>query len=99
MIKFNKSCLLLVCSMALFCVSALNAQNNSTPENPWTFISETPLAENTLLVRQIIPQKYKTVQLNLAQFKTQVESAPLRFSAAAELEEAIITLPMPDGSF
>ena len=96
--KINRPLLTLICYCLLSSVFVI-AQSNPVADNPWTFISEANIVTENEQERQIIPKKYKTVQLDLDGLKNQVGSAPLRFSPTGLQSETMITLPMPDGSF
>ncbi len=49
--------------------------------------------------RQIIPQAYKTMYLELADMQLILAQAPMWHTEAAEKKIVVLTLPMPDGSF
>lgn len=65
--------------------------------NPWTDIPETELNVNQA-DRQIIPQKYRTVDVDLTKMSSVLDQAPMEFTPAAG-NPVIMKLPMPDGSF
>ncbi len=67
--------------------------------NPWTFVSENEFQEKELSERQIVPGKYKTMKLDLAQLEPMLKKAPLWHTEAAAKKNTTLTLPMPDGSF
>ncbi len=81
--------------------TSLFAQTGSSPTNPWAITSETALKSNAekQQKRQIIPQQYQTLRLNVAQMKTLLAEAPLWHTEAAEKKAVYLTFPMPDGSF
>lgn len=71
--------------------------NTFSQKTIWTDVQESKLKQSS--TRQIIPQKYRTVQLDLPTLKTTLAAAPERFTpAAAKLAPVVIELPMPDGS-
>ncbi|MEY3368684.1 MAG: hypothetical protein RI973_1839, partial [Bacteroidota bacterium] len=80
--------------LALSFVSS--AQNQGKP-NPWSFIQEKSLLSKNL-ERQIVPQQYKTLSLNVPQLRTLLDEAPLWHTPEAADENVLLTLPMPDGS-
>jgi hypothetical protein len=47
--------------------------------------------------RYIIPQLYRTIQLDVAGMKNFLSEAPLEFSHAAISKLVVLYLPMPDG--
>ncbi len=49
--------------------------------------------------RTIIPKTYKTFRLNKDNLLAILSKAPMEFTAGAQTDEVILTLPMPDGSF
>jgi len=49
--------------------------------------------------RQIIPQKYRTVRLNLAALQAQLAQAPREGASAARNAPLLFSLPLPDGAF
>ncbi len=80
-------------SLALIC-HALFAQINQdlwfdTPESRFAKVDD---------VRHIVPEKYRSLTLDLEQLKALLDEAPMRFSAEAEAGQARLTIPMPDGS-
>ena len=48
--------------------------------------------------REIVPNKYKTVHLNIDRLKTVLSSAPLDTRVAVKNSSIIVNLPMPDGT-
>jgi subtilisin-like proprotein convertase family protein len=83
----------LLAGCMLFISLTLDAQNNF-----WKFADETNLKAKSQF-RQIIPEKYKTLRLNVSQMKALLKDAPLWQTAEAEKKSLTVTLPMPDGSF
>jgi hypothetical protein len=63
----------------------------------WQDIKETEIAARG--ERQIVPDKYRTLRLNVDGMRALLAAAPEEFSDAARSRELIVTLPMPDGSF
>lgn len=49
--------------------------------------------------RQIVPQKYRTLRLDVDALRKVLGSAPAEFSREARTQETILTLPLPDGGF
>ncbi len=88
--KLTMLALLLAASHSLF------SQTKST--NPWNFVPETTLA-NKSQHRQIVPKQYRTLNLSVPQMKSLLAQAPMWKTQAAETQEVIVTLPMPDGQF
>ena len=60
----------------------------------WTDISDDNL-RNSRSTRWIIPDKYRTIKLDVPQFARQLQRTPARNNA--ENNTLIITIPMPDG--
>ncbi|MCW3075727.1 MAG: hypothetical protein JWO32_336 [Bacteroidetes bacterium] len=61
-----------------------------------------PVNESNIKVsgkRQIIPQKYLTIQLSDSELKNKLFSAPLESNVKINESPCIITLPLPDGTF
>lgn len=75
------------------------AQPNQNKTNPWSAVSESfiPLAPNK--VRQIIPQSYETLSLDVPMIQNILAEAPVRNAAQAKNKEVELELPMPDGTF
>jgi hypothetical protein len=63
----------------------------------WRDIKESEIAQRG--ERQIVPDRYRTLTLNVDMMRAVLASAPEEFSDAARGRELIVTLPMPDGSF
>ncbi|HQI42196.1 MAG TPA: M12 family metallo-peptidase [Ignavibacteriaceae bacterium] len=68
------------------------AQNNY-----WSDINENQISVNS--ERYIIPDAYRTVSLNVSEFKSYLAFAPIEFNNRAMEGKYIISLPMPDGTF
>src|SRR5215204_4032265 len=49
--------------------------------------------------RSVIPKAFRTFSVNKDNLLTIINKAPMEFTAAAQNNEVILTLPMPDGSF
>ena len=83
--------------IAFFTAQLLFARNESNlNSNPWRPIAETSFAKKSM-ERTLVPKAYQTFKLNLPALQEVLQTAPLRFSAAADLENVIIRLPMPNG--
>lgn len=76
----------------------LFAQSKVIPPNPWTDISESTL-QNRQAERRIIPQSYRTLQLDVAAMRTLLAQTPLWMTDESRQTEIVMTLPMPDGTF
>ncbi len=87
--------------LLLFCLglisSSLLSQNNSNNIDHWFDANENMIAIPTNVERTIVPDKYRTVALDLDGLKTTLSNAPMEFTAAAKNNPLIINLPMPDG--
>lgn len=70
---------------------ALSVQSQSI----WTDISEHDI--NGVGERRIIPDQYRCYRLDQDLLLPLLATAPLRFSAAAETQNVILAVPMPDG--
>ena len=77
----------------IFSVSSAVAQNNF-----WKDVLESKISA-AARQRKIIPQHYRTVTLNTGKLTSFFKTIPAEFTEAAKKNKAIITLPMPDGSF
>ncbi|HFA51197.1 MAG TPA: T9SS type A sorting domain-containing protein [Bacteroidetes bacterium] len=67
--------------------------------NPWTLIPESALSDKSSSERPIVPDKYKTLQLNLDQVQALLRKAPLWQTEDAKTKNITLALPMPDGNF
>ena len=67
--------------------------------NPWTDISEPNIQLTPTTPRYIIPETYRVVALDLENFKTELQNAPLERTAEASNNPLIVSLPMPNGRF
>ncbi|MCC6462688.1 MAG: proprotein convertase P-domain-containing protein [Saprospiraceae bacterium] len=85
MLKKILSVLLLVSSASL------------SAQSLWSDFSETQLSAQPGSVRHIVPERYRSVQLDLSQLQPLLASAPERFSATAADEAVVLSLPLPDG--
>ncbi|MCX7878297.1 MAG: M12 family metallo-peptidase, partial [Ignavibacteria bacterium] len=81
---------ILICfSLILFTTCSYSFQNFWTEVNSSSVIAEGE--------RRIIPQVYRTYELNLEGLKNQLRNAPHERNVFARNSDFIITLPMPDG--
>ncbi len=62
----------------------------------WQSIENEP---TTFGLKQINPQKYKVLKLDVTSIKSFLSKTPLEFTAAAKSVSSVLELPMPDGSF
>ncbi len=76
---------------------ALQLSSQSNSANQWVVPNESMIPKTG--VRQIIPQKYRLVELNNQNFKAILFSAPSDKRTKIEQSNCIISLPLPDGSF
>ncbi|MCX6050439.1 MAG: M12 family metallo-peptidase, partial [Chloroflexi bacterium] len=49
--------------------------------------------------RLIIPDQYRTVSLKVDALQQRLQSTPLERSAAAQIQQVLLSLPLPDGTF
>ena len=64
----------------------------------WQATDESTLASSPG-ERWIVPNVYRTLTLDPSALRVVLDRAPLEFTAAAEANAVVMTLPMPDGSF
>jgi hypothetical protein len=62
----------------------------------WQNIDNEPTAFG---IKQINPQKYKVLKLDVASIKSFLNKIPLEFTVAAKSATTVLELPMPDGTF
>ncbi len=92
-LEYGMKKVLTTLSLAVIC-HLIFAQAN---QNPWLDTPESRFATQDD-VRQIVPEKYRSLTLDLEQLKATLDEAPMRFSPEAEAYQATLTIPMPDGS-
>ena len=63
----------------------------------WVDVKESSMA--VIGERQIVPKSYRAVRLNNAALMQVLAQAPMEFTDAARASRAVITLPMPNGTF
>ncbi len=87
-----------------FIVSAFDVRDTqaSTSGNPqstgiWVFVAEDTIGSSGQ--RQIIPQVYRTAQVNQEALRQLLGKAPLEFTQEAKDNQIELALPMPDGTF
>ena len=95
--QFLKKSTLVLFLFLLSGLSGLMAQTTGKAANPWNDFGEANLVIQHMN-RRIIPMVYRTVSLDFEGFKTTLDTAPMKFSAAAADKKIRITLPMPDGT-
>lgn len=79
-------------------VLCLLTQSSFSQENS-IWIDVTTSSINVSGDRQIIPQEYRALKIDVNKLKALLESAPLEFTQEAKNNPVVIHLPMPDGSF
>ncbi len=62
----------------------------------WQIMSIEP---NSIGLKQIIPENYKVLKLDVLSMKLLLSKTSLEFTSAAKSSNTILELPMPDGSF
>ena len=62
----------------------------------WQNIDDEPTAFG---IKQINPQKYKVLKLDVASIKSFLNKTPLEFTIAAKGISSFLELPLPDGTF
>jgi hypothetical protein len=63
----------------------------------WQDVDEASITDNQN--REIIPQNYRTLALNIAELQTILSQAPLEFSEEAKTSNVILELPLPEGGY
>lgn len=74
--------------------STLLTFNATAQSSYWSIAEEAKITVKG--TRQIIPNKYQVVQLDVVNFKNHIDNAPLEYNAANS--KLTFDLPMPDGS-
>ena len=82
--------------LTLSAAGLVNAQRSV--DGVWKEIDETAGSFRSA-ERSIVPDSYKTFRLNKTMLRTILSSAPEEFSDPFGMSNAIITLPMPDGTY
>ncbi len=88
---------LLAATLFLFSFHAL-AGAQISPDRVWTAADESRLADHAG-ERLVIPAAYKTYALNKSVVSAILNAAPEEFSHESRFMQAILTLPMPNGTF
>ncbi|HUR99628.1 MAG TPA: zinc-dependent metalloprotease family protein [Pyrinomonadaceae bacterium] len=70
----------------------------TSPDRVWTAVDENRLAERSL-ERTVTPSAYKTYALSKSALSSILNDAPEEFSHQSRLEQTVLALPMPDGTF
>ncbi len=73
-----------------------SSQTLSGGAQVWKAIEERTIVPKG--ARTIIPKAYRTVRLDRTALNSVLAQAPLEFTAAARASQAVLTVPMPDGS-
>ena len=84
----------LLLSISLLFAFTINSQNNS--DKFWSPITESNIKVNGQ--RQIIPQKYLTIQLNGSELKNQLLTAPNEKNVTIDASSCIVSIPLPNGT-
>lgn len=76
--------------------NASTQAGTSSPDNVWRDIDEKTIGARE---RLIVPQAYRTVELNQRALFDILDRAPMEFTEAARNSQIALSLPFPDGSF
>ncbi len=79
-----------------FIILLLLSQSVFAQTKIWQSIDNEP---TTFGIKQINPQKYKVLKLDVASIKSFLNRTPLEFTTAAKSANTVLELPMPDGTF
>ncbi len=95
MFKINS---LIVSTLAVLILAVSTAFAGQSVDDVWQGIDDSGL-KNRSAERLIIPNVYSTFRVNKSALNGLLETAPREFSVAAQTQEVILTIPMPDGTF
>lgn len=79
-----------------FVILLLFSQSVFAQTKIWQNVDNEP---TTFGVKQINPQKYKILKLDVTSIKSFLNKTSLEFTAAAKSVNSVLELPMPDGTF
>lgn len=88
---------LLIVLLGVLIFNSAIAQTQNNAFNPWKEKEETTFAQPERM-RQLIPNKYKTLQLDVALLQDILSQAPMRYAPTIS-EEVVLSMPMPNGRF
>jgi hypothetical protein len=72
-------------------------QGDATPDGLWSHVAAKALAAEPDV--QLEPGSYSVHQLDVAMLETLLMRAPVEFAHKGQVEQLIVTLPLPDGSY
>lgn len=84
-------------TLAGFFVLWMSQQATAQSASLWQDVNATVV--QSFGARYSTPTAYRTLQLNTAAMREQLQQAPMEFSADAQSRQMVLTLPMADGSF
>ena len=84
--------------LALNAVNTFGQSAKNSSDGLWREINDAPLQQRPLQ-RPIVPNQYRTFNLDKTALKNMLQKAPMEFTEAARNNSLTITLPMPDGKF
>ena len=79
-------------------LSASASAQQASPDGLWSVIDEAAV-QRSAAPRQIVPQRYLTVQLDRAPLQNLLQSTPLETTGALDRSASELSLPLPDGRF
>lgn len=93
--------------LAVLGLLALLSSSLMASENPprdshdglWSRINERDIPARPGAERRLVPQTYRTFAVAVAAMKAALKKAPREFTAGADFNATVITLPMPDGTY
>lgn len=89
--------LTIAASALLFLFAGTLLAERASNDGLWEEVKESSIALSS--ERQIVPKSYWAVRVNRDALIQVLTRAPMEFTAAARAGGAVITLPMPDGTF
>jgi len=84
-------------SLMFFALGIFNSFAQTNSSSIWQDVNESSIIDNQN--RQIIPQEYRTLSLNITELKRILNQVPLEFSQQAGTSSINLELPLPNGGF
>lgn len=95
-LKNNISMRFLTTLSLLFSVALLSAQSNG---RYWSDIEPNQVVAPEDALIEKVPDAHRLLSLDLDQMRSDLANAPMEYTSAARTRPAVVSLPMPDGSY
>ena len=96
-VHFQSKFSIFVFTLIFFTLGIFNSYAQNNTRAIWQDVNESSITDNQN--RQIVPQQYRSLSLNIPQLKILLSKAPMEFSLGIGTPSVNFEMPLPDGRF